>query len=191
MKPIIYIAFAFALFFNTCKRDGLFFKCKPENTIKIPPHAMDFFYFKTGSWWVYECEQTGYRDSLYAINNFFVVENYKGAKKECNCAWGKCFQNGGVQFYSRQRDSLNLGNNGEKIGYLFNHYHICQWKPSPDMNFFLNNPSVIREYLFEFTYAPLVNNFEAAKKTCNRCNYFTSYVFSHAECGRYENTVVF
>jgi hypothetical protein len=118
--PLILICSA--ILFSTChKNEGLFFKCKPENTIKIPQHAMDYFYFKKGSWWVYVCEQTGYRDSFYVKHDTTYINKYKGPKRECNCGWGKCFEDGGLIIDSKRSDSLDFV---EQLGYAFKHYDI-------------------------------------------------------------------
>lgn len=128
MNKAIYILILLSLLNFSCHKEGLFFKCKPENTIKVPQHAMDFFYFKTGTWWVYECEQTGYRDSLYVKINVLDIEESKNKKKDCGCGWGKCFEDGGLKINSKQLDSTR---SGAKIGYNFNHYDLGSFNKNP------------------------------------------------------------
>lgn len=82
---------------------------------------MDYFFFKVGTWWVYECEQSGARDSLFVYLGQIDVIKAEGAKEDCGCGWGKCFEFGATKIQSKYRDSLGLGS---KIGYLFNHYDL-------------------------------------------------------------------
>ncbi|MDZ4758730.1 MAG: hypothetical protein SGJ10_11430 [Bacteroidota bacterium] len=40
-------------------------KCTQSNTVHVPQNAIDYFYFKEGSWWVYEDEATKEQDSVW------------------------------------------------------------------------------------------------------------------------------
>lgn len=80
-------------------------KCKESNTVKIPQHALDFFYFKVGSWWVYKCLQTGERDSVWVSEDALVADKYKANKQDCNCGWGDCYQTAHTYFKSTKSEN--------------------------------------------------------------------------------------
>lgn len=103
-----------AFIFTTChKEENL--KCTEKNTIKVIQHARDFFYFKQGSWWVYEEETTKLRDSIWVektAENTYVPEG--GIQRTCNCGWGKCEEKLGVRFVNKNH---NKTNNDRLFGY--------------------------------------------------------------------------
>ena len=93
MKKHYILLLPIIIFFSAsnCNREKNL-KCTYDNTVKLPPHALDYFYFKVGTWWVYECEQTGERDSLWVSESELRVGNPLRAKDDCRCAKGLCFQ---------------------------------------------------------------------------------------------------
>jgi hypothetical protein len=93
--------------FTTCRNESDL-QCTDKNTIKILPHAMDFFFFKTGSWWVYEQEGTGKRDSIYVGYHNIQTSNAVSAKKNCGCGKGKCVQNANTSFFSDKSKDKSL-----------------------------------------------------------------------------------
>ena len=98
-----------AIFNFTCHRENWGGPiCKESNTIKIPQHALDYFYFKTGSWWVYKCVQTGERDSVWVSEGELKADKYKVDKKECDCGWGKCYQVAHTYFKSSRSEKLGV-----------------------------------------------------------------------------------
>ena len=56
--------------------------CKSGNIVRVPQHAVDFFYFKEGSWWVYEDEITKLEKKLDDQKNqiFIIQRKLKGSK---------------------------------------------------------------------------------------------------------------
>jgi hypothetical protein len=73
-KIIVFLVF-FGLIFSTCRKDDESF-CTDDRTTQILSHQRDFFYFKTGSWWVYEEEKTGEKDSIWVASD--THERFRG-----------------------------------------------------------------------------------------------------------------
>ena len=109
MKILSKIAFLLLLatIFCTCRSESEL-QCTNANTVRIIPHALDFFYFKTGSWWVYEEETTGERDSIWVGIDISETSNATKAKTECNCGRGKCVENKSISFFSRKANGQSL-----------------------------------------------------------------------------------
>lgn len=93
------------LFLFSCRSESKV-ECNDANTIKILPHAMDFFFFKTGSWWVYEEENTKERDSIWVALNEVTTSNGPSAKYECQCGFGKCVQTAYLTFYNKEFNEI-------------------------------------------------------------------------------------
>lgn len=102
-----------SLFNITCHKEnwGLL-DCKESNTIKLPQHAKDYFYFKVGSWWVYICSSNGKRDSIWVSDAGISNEKYKADKKDCDYGWGNCFEDMHVNFKSNISEALG------KLGFI-------------------------------------------------------------------------
>ncbi|RYD80993.1 MAG: hypothetical protein EOP53_07260 [Sphingobacteriales bacterium] len=90
----------------TCRKDGKI-TCTDKNTIQINQHALDYFYFKEGTWWVYEEEGTGNQDSVWVSNGNRYFENPWELKKYCRCNRGKCVETAYMRFENAE-NNMNL-----------------------------------------------------------------------------------
>ncbi len=84
-----YLLFLFCVIFTACQQEGALI-CTEKNTVPIIQPVKDFFRFKTGSWWVYEEEKTGEKDSVWVSRFSEHGIEYGKWKRECQCAFGKC-----------------------------------------------------------------------------------------------------
>jgi|GEM_PF-2317358 len=51
------------------------YECTPDITVPFPQDALDRFYFKTGTWWVYEeINNPGMEDSVWVTKNEVITE---------------------------------------------------------------------------------------------------------------------
>ncbi|MHB1277623.1 MAG: hypothetical protein ACYC1Q_04430 [Bacteroidia bacterium] len=51
------------------------YECTPDITVPFPQDALDRFYFKTGTWWVYEeINNPGMEDSVWVENSYATSE---------------------------------------------------------------------------------------------------------------------
>src|SRR5690606_4941701 len=95
MRKFIVLVLLSAVLFAGCRDDYGFsdeykLVCTDENTNKINQHALGFFFFKTGSWWVYEEEKSGKLDSVWVFKHTGTKENEVSTKQYCGCGYGKC-----------------------------------------------------------------------------------------------------
>jgi hypothetical protein len=114
MKPLFNaLLFISLLALYTCRNDEDLV-CTDKNTYKIHPRALDFFFFKEGSWWVYEERTFGYRDSIWAARDQIKSVNPPNSgKRTCKCGWGHCVQEANTYF---ENEKFNLNTTG---GFLF------------------------------------------------------------------------
>lgn len=92
--------------FSACKKEENLV-CTDKNTVKINQHALDYFYFKEGTWWVYEEETTGEIDSIWVTGGSKYYHNPWELKKYSNCNRGKCVEVAFVQFESEEHNWSN------------------------------------------------------------------------------------
>jgi hypothetical protein len=61
----------------SCKKDPEIPYCElhPDDCVDVR-EVKDYFYFKIGSWWVYEEENSGVRDSVYVIETYSDTSSY-------------------------------------------------------------------------------------------------------------------
>ncbi len=97
----------FATLFTTC-RSEYELQCTDKNIVKVLPHAMDFFYFKTGSWWVYEEETSGEKDSVWVGLHQTKTSNATVSKRDCHCGKGKCVEEFSTSFFSSNAKGKSL-----------------------------------------------------------------------------------
>jgi hypothetical protein len=64
--------------------------CDDSNTNKIVPEIMDYFYFHPGSWWVYQCVDTGEKDSVWISEESREVPDPRPQQRSCNCGKQHC-----------------------------------------------------------------------------------------------------
>jgi hypothetical protein len=76
MKIFYLLIFALTLNLASCKkslsyhRENLDPECaQPGNTCVYATEAKEYFYFKTGSYWVYQDSVSGQRDSMYVTTS--------------------------------------------------------------------------------------------------------------------------
>jgi hypothetical protein len=79
MKILLAITIGFLILFCTNCNQCETTQCSDGNTkYRISKVVLDFFYFKTGSWWVYQNEISLERDSIYVVKDeykkFFISE---------------------------------------------------------------------------------------------------------------------
>ena len=115
-KKILFLSLLFALL-STCKKSDFNLECTDANTVKSPKDALDYFYFKEGTWWLYREDSTGLTDSVWVSHSTMNSENPTSLKRACGCGHGKCVQNILIIFENRLHNS-SLGEhlNGISIG---------------------------------------------------------------------------
>ncbi|MGZ5280982.1 MAG: hypothetical protein ACXWEY_01780 [Bacteroidia bacterium] len=91
--------------FSTCNKDEESF-CTDNRTTKILPHQKDFFYFKTGSWWVYEEEKTGEKDSIWIVLD--THERFRG-HPEIMFSNRRCTEKFQIIFLNKKYNNLDSG----------------------------------------------------------------------------------
>lgn len=133
---LIFLLLFLSLALTNCNREKNL-KCSDANTVKVPPHAIDYFYFKVGTWWVYECEQTGETDSLWVSENDRYAGNPLRAKQDCSCGKGLCFQEAYTHIVNKKSVSSNL----ILLSYFMGHYLSDVANPIDDYG-----RSELREY---------------------------------------------
>ena len=90
-----------------CNRLDTSLKCSDANTIKLPKDMLDFFYFKRGTYWVYQKDSTDQIDSVWVVDDNMGTEDPKSAKQDCGCGQGKCYQTAGCVFNSTESVKAN------------------------------------------------------------------------------------
>ena len=103
-KKILFLSLV-ALFLLTCKKDDSNLVCSDANTIKPPKDALDYFYFKEGTWWLYQEDSTGLTDSVWVSHSTMNQENLTASKRACNCGHGSCTQHAIVTFSNRAHNA--------------------------------------------------------------------------------------
>lgn len=78
MKTFIFLLLTCLLFpflQNCGTTDTPTYECTPDITIPFPQDALDRFYFKTGTWWVYEeINNPGVEDSVWVEKSYGISE---------------------------------------------------------------------------------------------------------------------
>jgi hypothetical protein len=102
---------------TTCQKAREKRWCK--NPIKIPQRVVDYFYFKEGTYWVYENETTHELDSQWVCySKFDTISPDDNLNKQCNCTGKHCYQKIDMSISSKK----NNGCKSEKayLNYLIN-----------------------------------------------------------------------
>jgi hypothetical protein len=116
MKGLFFICGAlFLLFLSTCKSEQDLV-CTDQNTIKVSEPALDYFFFKEGTWWVYREINTNETDSVWVTRNSESRDNLYQLKADCHCGKGKCTQNIRYQIEDSAHNDKN--STGFLYGYL-------------------------------------------------------------------------
>lgn len=76
MKNILIILITIIVAIS-CRKDDSLHHCQqfPEDCVDVR-EVKNCFYFNHGSWWVYEEENSGKRDSVYVIETFSDTSSY-------------------------------------------------------------------------------------------------------------------
>ena len=90
-----------SIFLLTCKKDDSDLVCTDANTIKPAKDAIDYFYFKKGTWWLYKEDSTMITDSIWISRDSIYPENYTSLKQHCGCGTGKCSNHYLITFSNR------------------------------------------------------------------------------------------
>lgn len=72
--------------------------CTPQNTAYFPQDAKDRFFFKEGTWWVYENSDTKETDSIWVTNASFRY--WSADNMEDGNIKNKCYETGRIEIYS-------------------------------------------------------------------------------------------
>lgn len=80
--------------------------CTPQNTAYFPQDAKDRFFFKTGTWWVYQNITTKELDSVWVSNaNWSYVSS---DNMEDGYIKNKCYETGIVEIYSLRNGEITF-----------------------------------------------------------------------------------
>jgi hypothetical protein len=102
---------------TTCQKAREKRWCK--NPIKIPQRVVDYFYFKEGTYWVYENETTHEVDSQWVYKSHFNNISPDDLQQEqCNCTGKLCYESIGVKIGSTIQKAAS--GNGYYLEYLIN-----------------------------------------------------------------------
>jgi hypothetical protein len=80
----------------TCRKSDAHLKCTDKNTVRFPQQTKEYFYFKEGSWWLYENQGTGETDSQWVGRAYLERTNATQQKKNGAKVDGKCYEYGAV-----------------------------------------------------------------------------------------------
>ena len=105
-KKILFLSLT-SLFLLTCKKDDSDLVCTDANTIRSPQEALDYFYFKKGTWWLYQEDSTGLTDSIWVSEDLRNSDNLASLKYHCGCGYGKCVENIIITLENRIHNSSN------------------------------------------------------------------------------------
>ena len=128
---------------TTCQKAREKRWCK--NPIKIPQRVVDYFYFKEGTYWIYENETTQELDSQWVTSSRFKYEQRPGDldtdEKHCNCYNKLCFEWFDIYIKSNKLNSYGYGVNADLN-------HVDQFTKSNYTYYFeLNVPYLVTTYL--------------------------------------------
>ena len=102
---------------TTCQKAREKRWCK--NPIKIPQRVVDYFYFKEGTYWIYENETTHEVDSQWVYKSHFNTISPDDLQQEqCNCTGKLCYESIGVKIGSTIQKAAS--GNGYYLEYLIN-----------------------------------------------------------------------
>jgi hypothetical protein len=131
---LVFVSMLLSFQLTSCQKAREKRWCK--HPIKIPQRVVDYFYFKEGTYWVYENETTHELDSQWVCNSVYnSTEPYNGG---CNCFNKLCYQIMGVTILSKDYPSCE--NNKTYLSYEFNY----------DANTVQNNTS--KKYTFKMKF---------------------------------------
>ena len=176
--PVLLLG-ACVFMFSTCKKkeDKQFCSNNP-NECKSVLEAKDYFAFKVGSWWVYEEENSGLRDSCYVTHGnvsdswYFETEIYSTLQDFSYNYYPKyiqvlegCNANATVNkkclYVDREK-----GKPGEYVGHgycFFVNYYQGASKNVPNISF-SNNKIIIDEIYSNYTNGTFPNQFQKTIK---------------------------
>jgi hypothetical protein len=100
------------------------YECVPEKTAKVPDDLKDRFYFKTGTYWIYQNLATGETDSVAVCDAPFTVWRITPLESE---PWDKCYETFSMYLVNRQFTHRN--NYYMRAGL---YYHIKNGYDLPD-----------------------------------------------------------
>lgn len=115
LNSSVIVGFSVAILFsfNTCKDpDTPTYECTPDITVLLPEKAVSMFFFKEGSYWIYQREDSLYTDSIWvtaASQEFYPVDtkvhfSFKGQK--CYESRNTYFKSKEAYFFSSNQYSL-------------------------------------------------------------------------------------
>jgi len=82
-----------------------------KNPIKIPQRVVDYFYFKEGTYWIYENETTHEVDSQWVCySKFDTISPDDNLNKQCNCTGKLCYQKIDVRISTKKYNGCKSGN---------------------------------------------------------------------------------
>jgi hypothetical protein len=106
----------------SCRQAKEKYMCNPKRRIDIPQRVLDYFYFKTGTYWVYQNQLTQELDSHYVAYSYFGTKKALGySKYECSCYNNKCYQNVSMSIESKTRNlNPNSTSKNTRFDYVIN-----------------------------------------------------------------------
>ena len=68
--------------------------CNKKHRVEIPQRVKDYFYFKEGTYWVYQNQKTLAIDSHWVCDSYLGTKEIKGnSNQKCHCFTGTCYEN--------------------------------------------------------------------------------------------------
>ncbi|MGZ5280981.1 MAG: hypothetical protein ACXWEY_01775 [Bacteroidia bacterium] len=105
-----------SILLTNCKKDLV---CTEENTLKVDNEALAYFYYKPGSWWIFQNHDSKAYDSIWVAETFSRFSEAEYDKRRCDCNKDICVEQYFVMFenndYNRTKKSDTLLNE-TKIG---------------------------------------------------------------------------
>ncbi len=100
MKTILYLTVLIYLLLSNCTNRKQRIACRKGNRIEIAQKVKDYFYFKPGTYWVYQNQTTLATDSHWVCNSYIGTESLE--KSGCNCYQKQCYENMSVEILNNK-----------------------------------------------------------------------------------------
>jgi hypothetical protein len=92
--------------------------CNKKHRVEIPQRVKDYFYFKDGTYWVYQNQKTLATDSHWVCDSYLGTKEIKGnSNQKCHCFNGTCYENMKIKILDAS--STTCTNNGSEYLQLF------------------------------------------------------------------------
>ncbi len=127
--------------------------CRNNKKVRIPQTVKDYFYFKHGTYWVYQNQTTLEVDSHWVCDSYLGTASVTYDKVGCNCYNHMCFENMFVNILSPKYNGCNDGSNThEYLRYIITVQDEYKQYLGVDFYFTLTNQGYGNVFLMDGTW---------------------------------------